>query len=360
MMRADSLASALAKLVATSSISSRASAPARLPAITWIASDEPLLALEAADQVRAAARQLGFTDRRVFHVERGFKLDALRHEANSLSLFASQQLLELRLAGKPTKELGEGLAALNPTLSDDTRLLVSSGRLERATTESAWFGQLERTGWMVSIGQVDRTRLPAWIGERLSRAGQQADAQTLQLIAERVEGNLLAAEQEVRKLGLLFGPGPLQPAEVRAAVFDVARWDAFDLVDAALAGDAARALRCLQGLQAEGVAVPMVLWAVADAVRNLVRLSIAAQAGRPVAGAMRELRIWGERERLYPQALRRLGRPMLRSLLRACARVDRITKGLASGDDWQALEAVAMGLAGAPALALQADAALAA
>jgi|688.fasta_scaffold03304_13 DNA polymerase-3 subunit delta len=357
MMRADALTAALAKLTVNAP---RASTSGSLPAITWIASDEPLLALEAADQVRAASRQLGFTDRRVFHVERGFKLDALRHEANSLSLFANQQLLELRLSGKPTKELGEGLAALAPMLSDDTRLLVSSPRLERATTESAWFGQLERTGWVVSIAQVDRTRLPAWIGERLSRAGQQADAQTLQLIAERVEGNLLAAEQEVRKLGLLFGPGPLPPAEVRAAVFDVARWDAFDLVDAALAGDATRALRCLQGLRAEGVAVPMVLWALADAVRNLVRLSIAVEADRPLAGAMRELRIWGDRERLYPQALRRLARPMLRRLMRGCASVDRITKGLASGDDWQALEAVAMGLAGAPALALQADTAIAA
>lgn len=357
MMRADTLTAALAKLTVNAP---RASASGSLPAITWIASDEPLLALEAADQVRAASRQLGFTDRRVFHVERGFKLDTLRHEANSLSLFANQQLLELRLAGKPTKELGEGLAALAPMLSDDTRLLVSSPRLERAATESAWFSQLERTGWMVSIAQVDRTRLPAWIGERLSRAGQQADAQTLQLIAERVEGNLLAAEQEVRKLGLLFGPGSLPPAEVRAAVFDVARWDAFDLVDAALAGDAARALRCLQGLRAEGVAVPMVLWALADAVRNLVRLSIAVEADRPLAGAMRELRIWGDRERLYPQALRRLARPMLRRLMRGCASVDRITKGLASGDDWQALEAVAMGLAGAPALALQADTAIAA
>jgi DNA polymerase-3 subunit delta len=357
MMRADGLSAALAKLTANAP---RASASASLPAIIWIASDEPLLALEAADQVRAAARQLGFTDRRVFHVERSFKLDALRHEANSLSLFANQQLLELRLSGKPTKELGEGLAALAPMLSDDTRLLVSSPRLERATTESAWFGQLERSGWMVAIAQVDRTRLPAWIGERLARAGQQADAQTLQLIAERVEGNLLAAEQEVRKLGLLFGPGPLPSAEVRAAVFDVARWDAFDLVDAALAGDAPRALRCLQGLRAEGVAVPMVLWALADAVRNLVRLSIAVEADRPLAGAMRELRIWGDRERLYPQALRRLARPMLRRLMRGCASVDRITKGLASGDDWQALEAVAMGLAGAPALALQADTAIAA
>ena len=351
MMRADGLTAALARLTANAQ---RVSASGGLPAITWIASDEPLLALEAADQVRAAARQLGFTDRRVFHVERGFKLDALRHEANSLSLFANQQLLELRLTGKPTKEVGEGLAELAPMLPEDTRLLVSSPRLERATTESAWFGQLERSGWTVAIAQVDRTRLPAWIGERLSRAGQQADAPTLQLIAERVEGNLLAAEQEVRKLGLLFGPGPLPPVEVRAAVFDVARWDAFDLVDAA------RALRCLQGLRAEGVAVPMVLWALADAVRNLVRLSIAVEADRPLAGAMRELRIWGDRERLYPQALRRLARPILRRLLRGCARVDRITKGLTIGDDWQALEAVAMGLAGAPALALQADAALAA
>jgi len=340
VIRADTLPGLLAR-----------AARSGLPPIAWIASDEPLLQIEAADTVRETARALGFSERQVFHADRGFRLEALLNEASTLSLFASRRLLELRLAGKPGKELGEALAEAVPALPDDVRLLVTGPRLERASTDAAWFARLDRAGWMVAIPELDRARLPGWIGERLARAGQQADAPTLQAIAERVEGNLLAADQEVRKLALLFPPGRLDADAVRAAVLDVARWDAFDLVGAALAGDTARALRCLHGLRAEGTAVPVVLWAMADGVRSLLRLSLAQEAGRPLAQAMRELRIWGERERLYPRALSRLPRTRIRALLRDCARVDRITKGILAGDDWLALEAVVLGLAGTEPLA---------
>lgn len=341
MMRAEALAGALAKLDTRGP-----------PPVVWIASDEDLLRLEASDAVRAAARRAGFEERKVFHVERGFKLEAIRAETQALSLFATRRLLELRFSGKPGKELGEGLAALLDELGDDNRLLVTSPRLERATQESAWFARIDRAGWAIPIATVDRGRLPAWIAERLARSGQQADAQTLALIAERVEGNLMAADQEVRKLALLFPAGKLAPEAVRAAVLDVARWDAFDLVDAALAGDSGRCLRCLEGLRAEGSAVPVVLWALSDAVRNLLRLSRLAQSGQALGQAMRSMRIWGERERLYPPAIRRLPQSRLESLLRACMQVDRITKGLQAGDEWQALQTVALGLAGAPVLAL--------
>ena len=349
MIRAEALPALLGKATAGG-----------LPPIAWIASDEPLLQIEAADAFRAAARGIGFDERQVFHAERGFRLDALLHEAGALSLFSNRRLLELRIAGKPGKELGEALAEAAPRLADDTRLLVTSPRLERATTDAAWFARIDRAGWVVQIPVVERAQLPRWIGERLARSGQQADADTLRLIAERVEGNLLAAEQEVRKLALLFPAGRLPGDAVRAAVLDVARWDVFDLVAAALAGDAARAMRCLDGLRAEGTATPVVLWALADASRTLMRLALAREAGRPLAQAMREARIWGERERLYPAALARLPAPALRRLLRACGRADRMTKGLLAGDDWQALAAVALGLAGAPALLLDAEDALAA
>jgi DNA polymerase-3 subunit delta len=348
MIRGDALPALLAR-----------AARAGLPPLAWVASDEPLLQLEAADALRATARALGFSERQVFVAERGFRLDALLHEADALSLFASRRLLELRLAGKPGKELGEALADAVPRLHDDVRVLVTSPRLERAATDAAWFARLDRAGWMVAIPEVERSRLPAWIGERLSRAGQQADAATLQAIAERVEGNLLAADQEVRKLALLFPAGRLDADAVRAAVLDVARWDAFDLVGAALAADPERALRCLHGLRAEGAAVPVVLWALADGVRGLLRVSLAQEAGRPLGQAMREARIWGERERLAPKALARLPRARIRQLLRACARVDRMTKGILAGDDWLALEAVVLGLAGSRSLALDADPALA-
>lgn len=347
MMRAEALAGAL-----------KTARTRGLPAVTWIASDEALLRQEAADAVRACARDIGFEERTVFHAERGFKLESLLAHTQALSLFASRKLLELRIPGKPGKELGEGLASAAQSLNEDTRLLVTSPRLERATSESAWFARIEAAGLAVAIPEVGRGQLAGWISERLSRNGQQADAATLALIVERVEGNLLAADQEVRKLALVLPAGRLSADAVRAAVLDVARWDAFDLVDAALAGDAPRTLRCLAGLRAEGTAVPVVLWALADAVRNLIRLSLAARAGTPLPGAMRALRIWGERERLYPQALRRLPAARLRQMLRACMRADRITKGVGAGDDWQALEAVALALAGAPSLALEAEQAL--
>jgi DNA polymerase-3 subunit delta len=330
-------------------------AAGRLPPIVWIASDEPLLLLEAADRVRAAARAAGHDERSVFHVDRGFRIETLLQEAGAMSLFASRRLLELRLAGKPGKELGEALADAAPGLADDTRMLVTGPRLDRAATESAWFARIDRAGWTVPIPVVERDRLPRWIGERLARQHQRADAATLQLIADRVEGNLLAADQEVRKLALLFPEGALPADAVRAVVLDVARWDVFDLVGAALAADASRALRCLGGLRAEGSAVPQLLWAVAEAVRVLLRLEAARACGRAPAQVLRELRIWGERERLYPAALQRLPRGRLRRLLRACGHVDRMAKGAQAGDAWQALEAVVLGLAGARALALEAD-----
>jgi DNA polymerase-3 subunit delta len=327
------------------------------PPVTWIASDEPLLMLEAADRVRAAARGAGFDERQVFHVDRSFRVDALAAEAGALSLFASRRLLELRFTGKPGKELGEALADAVEALPEDVRLLATSPRLDKATAESAWFGRLARLGWYVAIPVVERDRLPTWIGERLARDGRRADAATLRLIAERVEGNLLAARQEVDKLALLFPQGVLDADAVRAAVLDVARWDAFDLVDAAVAGDAPRALRCLAGLRAEGTAVPVVLWALAEAVRTLARAAGARDAGRPVGQALREARVWGDRERTYAAALRRLDTATLRRLLRACARTDRIAKGVADGDEWLSLEAVVLVLAGASSLALEAEAA---
>ncbi|MFM1991067.1 MAG: hypothetical protein RJA99_4024 [Pseudomonadota bacterium] len=330
------------------------------PAVVWIASDEPLLMLEAADRVRASVRAAGFDERSVFHVDRSFRPEALLHEAGALSLFASRRLLELRFTGKPAKELGEALAPIVEGLADDTRLLVTGPRLDKATTRLAWFERIDRAGWVVEIPVVERDRLPRWIAERLAAAGLKAEPETLQLIADRVEGNLLAAKQEVAKLALLCPPGRLDPDAVRAAVLDVARWDVFDLVSAALAGDAARALRCVAGLRAEGAAVPAVLWAPAEAIRVLLRMVDARAAGRPVAPILAQARIWGDRERLYHAAARRLDALSLRRLLRACARADRMTKGVLHGDDWQALEAIVLGLAGAASLGIALDPALAA
>lgn len=335
-VRAEGLAAALARGV---------------PPLVWIHGDEPLLVQEAADAVRRTLRAAGFHERQVFEGGRGFRADAFLAEAGALSLFASRRLIELRLAGKPNREIGQALADAVAQACDDTRVLVSGPKLDRAGTESAWFAAIERRGLIVPIWPVERAQLPQWIAARLARQNQRADRDTLALIAERVEGNLLAAHQEIGKLGLLFPEGDLPPGQTRAAVLDVARYDASDLVAAMLAADVPRALRSLDGLRAEGVAEPLVLWMLADALRTLLRLADARSRGRPLAQALREARVFGQRERLFEQALGRLDEDRIRDALQRAARTDRMVKGLDGADAWGGLQELAMSVAGAPILA---------
>lgn len=336
-LRADALAAALAR---------------RLPAVTWIHGDEPLLVLEAADSARVAIRAQGFDERQVFHVDRSFKADALQAEAGALSLFASRKLLELRFATRPVREHGDLIAGLAANLPDDVRLLVVSPRLDRQVTGTQWVLGVDAHAVVVAVYSIDAAQLPRWIAERLARQKQRVDAATLAMIAERVEGNLMAAHQEIGKLALLFAQGDLPADEVRAAVLNVARYDAFDLADAVLAGDAPRALRSLDGLRAEGQPEPLVLWALTEAIRNLLRLAEAGAQGRPPGQLMRSLRIFPPRDRLYERALRATHPPELRARLVAAlqqaADTDRIIKGVAAGDAWKSLERTAMMVTGAP------------
>lgn len=317
-----------------------------IPPIAWIHGDEPLLSIEAADWVRAQARSAGYDERVVFEIDRHFKPMMLQAETGALSLFASRKLIELRFSGKPSKELGETLVECLKSIDESVRLLAVSGRLDRASTETGWFREVERQGLVVPVYPVERRELPRWIASRLQAQGQRADPQTLELIAERVEGNLLAAHQEVRKLGLLFGRGDLPAQDARSAVLSVARFDAFGLVDALLAGEAARCRRSLAGLQAEGEAAPLLIWALADAVRALLRLQAAAAEGRPLQPLMRQARIFGPRERLFSSALSRLPTHRLEHSLQQLALIDRMVKGAAPGDAWHALERLILALAG--------------
>ena len=321
-----------------------------LPAVVWIHGDEPLFVQEASDAVRARARELQFDERQVLQVERGFKADEIRNEAGSGSLFATSKLIEIRFPGKPAKDMLETIAALLEQLPDEVRLLVTSARLDRATTESANFTRIERAGFVVPVYPLERSRLKGWIAERLRRQGQSADDATLELIAARVEGNALAADQEIRKLGLLFDGGELPVDETRDAVLDVARYSAFDLVDAALSGDRLRSVRTLSGLEAEGEAPPLVLWALADAVRTLMRLHEGRASGRAESQVLREARVFGPREQLYRGALQRIDQALARRALQMAAHTDTIIKGLNPGEGWQALAALALTIAGAPVL----------
>ena len=319
-----------------------------LPPVVWVHGDEPLLVIEATDTVRAALRAAGFDEREVIAVDRNFRVEALLAQAGTMSLFASTRLIELRLSAKPGKELGDALAALSASLDDSTRILVSGPKLDRAASDSAWFAQLDRNMLSVVVYRIERERLGQWIAARLARQGQRLDAASLAFVADRVEGNLLAAHQEILKLGLLFGRGELPGEDVRQAVLDVARYDAFGLGDAMLAGDAPRTLRTLGGLAAEGQAAPFVLWAMSEAIRNLWRLSLARDRGENPAQLTRTLRIYPPRDRACLDALRRLDTAAIEAAMRSAAEVDRMAKGAAPGDPWAAMVQLAMSIAGAP------------
>lgn len=324
--------------------------------------DEHLLVQEACDRIRAAARAAGFTDRNVFTVERGFDWSTLLGASQSMSLFGDRQLVELRIpSGKPGKEGGEALKTLAAGASPDVLTLVTLPRLDAATQKSAWFTALAEAGVALKIDPVERAQLPNWVGQRLAQQGQRVapgeeGRRALQFIAERVEGNLLAAHQEIQKLGLLYPAGALSFEQIHDAVLNVARYDVFKLNEAMLAGDVGRLARMLDGLRGEGEAAVLVLWAVVEELRTLLRIKRGVAAGKPLAMLLRENRVWGPRERLVGPALSRITEPTLERALAIAARLDRQVKGLAANargdrrdllppDAWDGLFELAMTVA---------------
>lgn len=307
-----------------------------------IASDEHLLALEAADRIRKTARAQGFSEREVLVVERSFKWGALLAANQSQSLFGERKLIELRIpTGKPGKEGGQALQNYAASLSPDNITLITLPKLDWATQKAAWVGSLQQAGVYIDIPLVERNQLPGWIGGRMAAHKQSADRPGIDFIAERVEGNLLAAHQEIQKLALLYPEGKLSFEQIQDAVLNVARYDVFKLNEAMLAGDCARLVRMLEGLKGEGEALPLVLWAVAEEIRTLLKLKSGVAQGRPLGMLLKEYRIWGPRERLMEPALRRLSLATLEAALQEAAQIDKMVKGLRAkafaGDAWDAM-----------------------
>lgn len=307
-----------------------------------ITSDEHLLALEAADKIRKTARAQGFSEREVLIVDRSFKWGELLAANQSQSLFGDKKLIELRIpTGKPGKDGGKALQDYSASLSPDNVTLITLPKLDWATQKAAWVASLQQTSVFIDIPLVERAHLPAWLGVRLAAQRQIANRECLDFIAERVEGNLLAAHQEIQKLALLYPEGPLSFEQVHDAVLNVARYDVFKLNEAMLSGDTARLVRMLDGLQGEGEALPLVLWAVAEEIRTLLKLKSGVAQGRPLSQLTKEHRIWGPRERLIEPALRRLKLSTLESALQEAAQIDKMVKGLRaknfSGDAWDAM-----------------------
>jgi len=316
--------------------------------------DEALLLQEAQDAIRAAARAQGFTERSC-HTVAGAHFDwsAVFAAISAQSLFADKQIVEIRIpSGKPGKEGSSALQRIATIASgnDSTLTLLALPRLDKTSRSSAWFTALDNVGASISIEPVERTQLPAWIAQRLAQQGQhvepgEAGQRALQFFADRVEGNLLAAHQEVQKLALLYPQGTLSQAHIEAAVLNVARYNVFHLSQAALSGDMPRTQRMLHGLQAEGEAPVLVHWALADDIRALHRTKHAIQTGKPLPQALRENRIWGEKERHFARLLPHINNAALAHLLLSAHAVDGIIKGLTvpgwPADGWLALHRLA-------------------
>ena len=320
--------------------------------------DEPLLMMEAMDHLRLLTKKLGYTEREVLLQERGFDWGALLSAGQTMSLFGDKRWVDLRIpTGKPGRDgadaLKEFAAQVNLQAAEpegpDTVVCITLPRLDTKTKTSAWFSALDEAGMAIQIDSLDRSKLPQWIAGRLKRQNQEVEAgqegtRSLEFIADQVEGNLIAAHQEIQKLGLLYPPGKLTEEEIRTAILKVARYNVFELTEAMLAGDLPRLNRMLDGLKGEGEPLVLILWSVTEELRLLSKLKAASDAGESIAQLLRANRVWGNKERLYPTALRRVQPLKLRRAMQVAAGLDRQVKGLSAadlpGDPWDGLRLV--------------------
>ena len=301
--------------------------------------DEPLLMMEAIDALRALARTGGFTEREVLVQDRYFDWAALINAGQTMSLFGDKRFVELRMpTGKPGREGAESLKHFAEQINNtgngvDTIICIILPRLDSKTKSSAWFSALDEAGMAIQIDSIDRLALPHWIGQRLKKQSQEVEAgesgqRALQFMSDQVEGNLIAAHQEIQKLALLYPAGQLSEEQIRSAVLKVARYDIFELTESMLSGDAARLNRMLDGLQGEGEPLPLILWSVSDELRTLHKVQSALLAGDALANLLRNYRIWGKREKLYPVALKRIAPKKLKQAIVLAANLDKQVKGL--------------------------------
>ncbi len=308
--------------------------------------DEPLLVIEAADAIRAAARRNGFDEREVLTALPGFDWVALHHAAGSMSLFGGRKLIDLRIpTGKPGREGSAAIQEYCQRPSPDALLLVTLPGLDWAEEKAVWLKALNEAGAAVKLIPPALADLPGWIAGRLRRQQQSADSDALRFIAERVEGNLLAAHQEIMKLGLLYLPGELSLLQVQDAVLNVARYDLDGLREALLAGDVVRLTRTLEGLQQEGEAPPLVLWALTEEVRALAQVRAGLDARQPLDALLKNARIWGARQGAFKRAVQRVDKAAADAALEHLARIDRMIKGAAGGGDvWTEFLRLGLGL----------------
>lgn len=321
-------------------------AKGQLAPIYLVAGDEPLQSGEAADAIRGAARRQGYDSREVFFAERSFDWNGLLAAGNEMSLFAAKRIIELRLpTGKPGDQGAKVLQELAERPPEDAIVLIISAKVDG---RAKWVKALEKAGVQIDVWPIDAAQMPRWVQQRFQSAGIAADAEAARLLAEKVEGNLLAADQEIRKLQLLLEGKQADAEAVRAAVADSARYDVFGLLDAALAGDRVRALRMLEGLRGEGVEPVIINWAFARDVQMLLQMSFQLAAGIPMSRVTSS--VWPrKREPLVQRVLGRLKVGDFEDLLLDVAAADQVIKGARAGDRWMVLHEILLKLSGTQA-----------
>ncbi len=308
--------------------------------------DEPLAQSECLDAIRAAARKAGADERTSLIVERNFNWQQIQQFGQAMSLFSCLRVLEIHIpSGKPGVDGGKALTELANHLIPDTTVMIVLPSLEREAKNSAWFGALQNAGTLIELNEITPTQLPNWLSSRLAAQNQSTDTTSLAFIAHQVEGNLLAAHQEIQKLGLLYPAGEISADAVREAVLNVSRFDAFQLGEAVLAGDAERTSRILQGLQDEGENAVAVMNPLMWVLRPLVRIKQAEARGENIVNAMTNARIYGDRQSLVKRALARLSLRQLEAALQKLCDIDKTAKGVMQGDAWLELSRLCFGLA---------------
>jgi DNA polymerase-3 subunit delta len=318
-----------------------------LQPIYLLSGDEPLQLMEAGDAIRRQAREKGFGEREVMHVESGFDWGDLLAASGSMSLFAEQRLLELRMpTGKPGKEGGKALVEYAENPPPDTLLLITCGKLDRSQQNSKWYKSLDKAGATLTVWPIEPAALPGWVTQRMRARGLQPTQEAAQLLAERVEGNMLAAAQEVEKLLLLYGESAIDAAQVEEGVADSARYDIFELVDTALQGDVVRTTRVIQGLRGEGVEPVLVLWALLREIRAMEQMAEALAQGHPIDAVMEQHRVWNKRKAPVRAGLQRHSLKRWQLLLRRAGRIDRMIKGIEPGNPWDELLQLTLLMAG--------------
>jgi DNA polymerase-3 subunit delta len=301
-----------------------------------VSGDEHLLVEEALDAIREAARSRGFTSRELHVATAGFDWNQLRASGGNLSLFAEKRIIELRLpTGKPGRSGGQAIVDFAQQAGDDLLFIVSTPKLDRGTAASKWAKSIDAAGAAVQVWPIGVRELPGWIAARMRREGLDPDRGAVNLVADRVEGNLLAASQEIEKLRLLHGEGKITADDVSEAVANSSRYDVYKLADAALAGDARRALRILDGLRAEGVEPVIVMWSLTRELRTLARLDDCVRHGEDLSSGMQKAGVWRNRQALMRSCVGRHQRGAFHRLLKVARRGDAAAKGQTYGDPWQ-------------------------